>query len=37
MIHNIKTFLNNETNSTPAFVRAIEAMGEGDTLMLYGG
>ncbi len=37
MVHNIKTYLKEEANSTPAFVRAIEAMSEGDTLMLDGG
>ena len=37
MLLHIKDFLTDEKNSTPAFVRAIEAMSDGDTLCLDGG
>ena len=37
MVLHIKDFLKDESNATPAFVEAIGAMNDGDTLCLDGG
>lgn len=37
MLIHIKDFISDENNCTPAFVKAVSAMAEGDTLMLDGG
>ena len=34
MVYNIKDFIKDERNCTPAFVEAIGAMGDGDVLLL---